>query len=205
MLRIGELEVLFDDGRSLQVKVPIRVAPGSAVAIVGQNGSGKSTLLRIIAGLQPASQGGVERLRPMRIALVPTDLKTFLFPWYTAEQNLALFSTAGASTTLTGADHYAEKWAALLGRDSCSGLMPKPVFKLSSGERSSLALICSLLRGPDVLLLDELFANASPATTTAMIRMLRAFIDGSRSVLFSTHSTDIAAKLASKVIDLDAR
>ena len=41
--------------------IDLRIEPGSFVSVVGPSGCGKSTLLRLVAGLEPASVGTIER------------------------------------------------------------------------------------------------------------------------------------------------
>ena len=163
MLRVQDLELRFADGRKVCIP-PFQILPGNALAVVGGNATGKSTLLRVLAGLEAVPPGVVELVADTRLGLIPTDLRSFLFPWYSASTNLALFESAGRTTTLLNSEHFGAQWAALLGRESCSRLLTTPICKLSSGERASLALLCLLVRPPDLILLDELFANASAKT-----------------------------------------
>jgi ABC-type multidrug transport system fused ATPase/permease subunit len=97
----GSLQVLFG--------VDLDVAEGEMVALLGTNGAGKSTVLRAVAGLLPATGGGVE-LAGADLRSVPTDhiaARGFalmpggrgVFPTLTVEENLRL---AGCSVPTRG-------------------------------------------------------------------------------------------------------
>ena len=65
---------------------------GEILSIVGNNGSGKSTLLRMIAGLEPITDGkilyeGVPIQKPSKDILLLSQTTEQLFPWLTAEGN----------------------------------------------------------------------------------------------------------------------
>jgi ABC-2 type transport system ATP-binding protein len=200
---LRKISLKFADRRVVGLPDLVELHPGNALALIGGNGSGKSSLLRVIAGLERPATGTVVVPPGSRVGLVPTDLKSFLFPWYTARQNLALFGSAGRKTVLVDPDRHAEQWGRILIRDTSDSLLDTEVFNLSSGERSSLALLCLLLRPPDLILLDELFSNASLRTSRAMSSHLKVQLELGRTIVFSSHSADIVSDLATRVIDLE--
>ncbi|QDH22488.1 ribosomal protection-like ABC-F family protein [Saccharibacillus brassicae] len=53
------------NGRTLFEKVDLEVTEGERLALFGRNGCGKTTLLRILAGMEQATEGSVERLLPL--------------------------------------------------------------------------------------------------------------------------------------------
>ncbi len=81
-------EVDYGGARALG-PVSLELQAGRVTALVGPSGCGKSTALRLLAGLEAATRGGVERTAaPGRTAVVfqaPT-----LMPWATARENAAL-------------------------------------------------------------------------------------------------------------------
>lgn len=178
-------------------------AKSTAVAVIGGNGTGKTTILNIIAGLLKGFSGSRVVPTSWRIALVPTALHHFLLPWYSAEQNLSFYATGGKELKLSSIKYSARDLAELLGRNEASSLLKRPVYELSTGERAALALLCSLSRKPDVLLLDELFANASMSTADRMLIKLRSFKEAGGLIIFTTHQKSIASELASQFIDLE--
>jgi len=202
-VKLVNLELSFPDGRGLRFPSEHLFKSGQAVALKGPNGCGKSTLLRVIAGLEQPDAGEVAISPGVEIGLLPTDLSSFLFPWYSSRQNIALFSTCGKTRDLSNATHYRDKWSYLLDRELTADFIDRPVYKLSSGEQCTLGLLCLLSRPPDLVLLDEVFANASATTATRMCNYLGAELKAGRTVIFSTHQNDAVANTAAQVVDLE--
>src|SRR5512145_2180554 len=76
--------------------IDLRVAPGELLVVLGPSGAGKSTLLRVVAGLEPATQGrvviagrDVTRLRPGRRNVAMVFQSHALFPHLTVAENIA--------------------------------------------------------------------------------------------------------------------
>lgn len=167
------------------------VGARESVALLGPSGIGKTTLLRIVAGLDNAFKGTIQR--PDRLSMVfqePT-----LLQWRSARQNLTL---------VTGIDDAAAS-AALdeVGLDGKDTLFPG---QLSLGQRRRLALARALAAKPDFLIMDEPFASLDTKRSEAMIDLTRSLIDvRAIATLFVTHSEAEAARLADRVLRLEGQ
>jgi NitT/TauT family transport system ATP-binding protein len=84
------------DGQSLPVldRVNLSLAPGEFVAVLGPSGCGKSTLLRLIAGLEPPTEGAL--FAGGRSVVGPDPFRVLMFqdptlyPWRTVRANVSL-------------------------------------------------------------------------------------------------------------------
>lgn len=131
-------------GRWVFRGIDIELAKGQCLCVLGRNGSGKSTLLRVLAGLQPPSEGRVERGDKNSVGYAALDLA--LYPHLTASEHLDLFArlrgvAVDPPTTLEA-----------VGLGDVAG---KPVGAFSTGMRARLKLALATLSSPQVLLLDE--------------------------------------------------
>lgn len=139
---------------------------GQALALYGANGSGKTSLLRIVAGLVPASAGGISP-PPLPQNMHYLGHMDGLKPALSVGETLAM--TAG----LYGAETYDE--AALLALLGLSGRAGQRVGDLSAGQKRRLALARLVMAPRPLWLLDE--------PLTALDRQGRALI----SELATTH------------------
>lgn len=130
--------------------VSLGVAAGDRIGVVGLNGGGKTTLLEVLAGLEPADQGRVSRVRDLRQAVVTQ--RTELAEGATVRS--AVLDPLGIT-----AEH---EWAAdprarsiLTGIGITAFGLDAPVKDMSGGERRRVALAAALVQELDLLILDE--------------------------------------------------
>jgi ABC-type multidrug transport system ATPase subunit len=159
--------------------VDLTLAPHSLVAVAGRNGAGKSTLLACLAGTvrhdgRVMLDGrAVGRRTSGRIAYLPQRLR--LPAAATGAEVMRLFARLGAGA---GA-----------GVPLPDGFVPdldRPVGQLSGGQAQRVALAAILQGRPDLVLLDEPFANLDDAAREAAHRLLRAHRDAGATVLVAS-------------------
>ena len=169
--RYGDAAVLHD--------VDLRLTPRSLVAIAGSNGVGKSTLLACLAGTihheGVVTLDGVQVGRGTRgrIAYLPQRLR--LPGSSSGAEVLKLFRALGGN----GPDRVSVP----------SGFLPamdKPVGQLSGGQAQRVALAAVLQGSPDLVLLDEPFANLDDDAREQAHRLLRAHRDAGATVLIAS-------------------
>lgn len=173
--------------------VDLDIRRGEFVALLGRSGSGKSTFLRALAGLDHDVSGDGQLVTPEAISVVFQDAR--LLPWKTVVDNVWL--------GLSGTGKREQATAAL----EEVGLSPRanawPI-QLSGGEQQRAALARSLVRNPQLLLLDEPFGALDALTRLRMQALLLDLFSRHRpAVLLVTHDVDEAIHLAHRVIVLE--
>jgi molybdate transport system ATP-binding protein len=192
--------------------VAFTAASGGVTALFGPSGSGKTSIVHALAGLMRPAQGrivlegrtvldtGAGIFVPpekRRIGLVFQDAR--LFPHMSVEKNL-LFGWR-RSGMRAGADEIA-RTVALLGLEKLLARAPR---HLSGGEKSRVALGRALLSSPDILLLDEPMASLDAARRAEILPWLERLRDIARiPIFYVSHSLDEVARLADRVVLLDA-
>ena len=149
-IEVAGLERRFGERRALR-GVSVSVPPGATLAVLGPNGAGKSTLLRVLAGLLRPHAGRVD-VRG-RVGLLGHE--PLLYRELTARENLRYHAR------LHGVP--AARVEALLDALGLTGRADDRVAELSRGLVQRVAAARAVLHEPDVLLLDEPYANLDPA------------------------------------------
>ncbi len=179
--------------------VSLRVAEGEFVCLVGASGCGKTTLLNVVAGLDLATSGHVERPRG-QVAMMFQDAA--LFPWLTVARNVEL------ALQLQGMRRPARRArvAELLALVHLSAFAGKRPHELSGGMRQRVALARALAQNARVLLMDEPFGALDAITRDLLHDELeRVWRETGVTVLFVTHNVREAVRLGDRVVLLTSR
>ena len=177
-VRFENVSFSYDGSNHVLNDVNWSCRPGEVIALVGPSGAGKTTLVSLIIQLYQPGEGriyldGVDcRLWDLsfvrkRIGFVSQEV----FLWATSIAENILFGRPNASreemervAVLSGADEFIqrlpEKYETLVGERGV---------KLSAGERQRISLARTLLKNPDILILDEPTSSVD-ALTEAHIR-----------------------------------
>jgi sulfonate transport system ATP-binding protein len=169
----------------------LRIEPGQFVALLGASGCGKSTLLRILADLDRDITGEVTVARGRAVGFQAPRL----MPWKKVWRNVVLGlpgppdrERAEAALAEVGLSHRVDVW-------------PKV---LSGGEAQRVALARSLVREPDLLLLDEPFSALDALTRLTARGLVDELWQRHRcAVLLVTHDVEEALVLADRVLVMD--
>ena len=173
--------------------VDLDIGRGEFVALLGRSGSGKSTFLRALAGLDHGVPGSGRLGTPDAVSVVFQDAR--LLPWKSVVDNVSL--GLKGETPRERALH-ARAEVELTARARAWPM------QLSGGEQQRAALARSLVREPELLLLDEPFGALDALTRLRMQALLLDLCARHRpAVLLVTHDVDEAIHLAQRVLVLD--
>ncbi len=170
---------------------------GECMVVLGRSGSGKSVLLRLIADLDPHEGEVWLQGRPRSSWPAPQWRRQVVYQ-----------AAEPAWWAPTAAEHMhgqtPERLAPLL---VALGLERKAldadITRLSTGERQRLALVRSLVRRPQVLLLDEPTASLDVASALAMEQLLVAKMgEEGLAVLLVTHAREQADRIGHRLMEV---
>jgi len=150
--------------------VSLAIAPGEFFCLLGPSGCGKSTTLRMIAGLEPISEGTllVDGAAMNDVAARDRDMAMVfqsyaLYPHMTVYDNLA-FGLRRRGFARDEIDRRVGDAAAMLG---LADLVRRKPHALSGGQRQRVALGRAIVRDPRVFLFDEPLSNLDAALRTS--------------------------------------
>ena len=174
----------------------LEVVSGESVAILGRNGSGKSTLLGMAAGTIAPTVGRVDRrVDPTLLFTVGTSFDEELSGAENARVELLLRGLSGRSLQLRIAE--AREFSGI------EEAWEEPIRTYSTGMRMRVALAAALADPGPLLLVDEILAVGDAAFVATCLAHFRTLRKSGASLLFVTHSVDLAASLADESIILD--
>jgi viologen exporter family transport system ATP-binding protein len=173
----------------------LTVHHGEILGLLGRNGAGKSTVVKLACGLQRPSEGsvsilgqnpGVNRRGLYRRMGVVFGQKTALWWDLAVRDNLA----AMRGVYGIGRAEHRRRRDELVGALSLGHVLDRPVRVLSLGERVKTELACSLLHGPDVVLLDEPTIGLDLVSKHQLRSYLRELVKRTgTAVLLTSHDT----------------
>ncbi len=148
--------------------VSFAVPRGEVFGLIGPDGAGKTSVLQVLAGVLRADAGtvrvaGVDVSRDPEavkeaIGYMPQGLGLNLYDSLTVEENIEFFR----DLRRVPAPQYRDNRERLLRMTRLGRFLDRPAGALSGGMRQKLALICTLIHLPDVLLLDEPTTGVDP-------------------------------------------
>lgn len=181
--------------------VSLTVAPGTLTALVGPDGAGKTTLLRMAAGLLMPDRGTLHVLgfdtagEPQRIQerIGYMPQRFGLYDDLTVQENLDLYADLHGVPPSVRRQRYGQ----LLHMTDLQRFTQRPAGKLSGGMKQKLGLACTLVRAPELLLLDEPTVGVDPLSRRELWDIVRQLVASQGlTVLVSTSYMDEAERCA---------
>lgn len=167
------------------------VSPGAIVGVIGPNGAGKSTLFKMIDGKEKPDSGSIELGETVRLAAV-SQLRDAL-----PNDKTVFEAVSGGQDTLQ-VGRFQMPSRAYLGRFNFKGAdQQKLVGVLSGGERGRLHLAATLLKGGNVLLLDEPSNDLDVETLRALEEALLEFAG---VAMISSHDRWFLDRIATHIL-----
>ncbi|HEY2447011.1 MAG TPA: ATP-binding cassette domain-containing protein [Rhizomicrobium sp.] len=190
-------------GRDGISDVSMSVEAGSITGFIGANGSGKSTTLRCILGMLRADAGevslfgaraGLQQRR--RVGFMPEERG--LFAHERAREAIAFH---GRLKGMKRRDAF-QAADRLLARVGLGGREKARIGSLSKGNAQRVQMLCALVHGPSLLLLDEPLSGLDPVAQAEMLSLFAEFRAAGGAILFSTHVMAAAETLCDRVVML---
>ncbi|WNR44111.1 ATP-binding cassette domain-containing protein [Paenibacillus roseipurpureus] len=189
------------EGRRVWSGVSLDIYKGEWIAVVGPNGSGKSTLASVLLGLNPLSQGQLQRSSEAGTSKIRgvLQLPEAQFLGETIAEELDYLPQAQELTAEERRNWYADVLAAV-------GLSLPPertMATLSGGQKQLVNLAAALAMQPEILLLDEPTAMLDPASRIEVREAVRQAHQRGTTIVWISHRLEEVAD-ATRVIGFGA-
>lgn len=205
IIEIKDLEYAYPDTTQALRGLNLRITHGESVAIVGANGAGKSTLLAHLIGLifptvgtvhiggYPVTKQSLTHIRrsvgmvfqnPDDQLFMPTVYDDVAFgPLNLGLPHATVDARVTAALETVGAAH----------------LKARPPYRLSGGQKRSVAIAAVLAMEPDILVMDEPTAGLDSLARRQLIKLLGSF---KHTKIIATHDLDLVLDLCERTIVL---
>ncbi|MFA5145381.1 MAG: ABC transporter ATP-binding protein [Candidatus Omnitrophota bacterium] len=191
--------------------IDMNIKRGEKLAVIGANGSGKSTLLQILDGIIFPDKGSLKAFgRELKesafddesfskyfrskvgLAFQNSDAQLFC---PTVKEDI-IFGPLQLGVAKEEIKKRLDKLVAILG---LGGLLDRPPYQLSVGEKRKVSIASTLAVEPDVIILDEPTAGLDPLTSRHILDIvIQANLDG-KTVITATHDLHIVEEISDTV------
>ena len=195
----GDLRALAD--------VSFAVESGEMFGLIGPDGAGKTTSIRIACGLLSADSGQVRVLgrdpiqqhRAVTADLGYLSQRFSLYGDLSIDENIAFFAE------IHGVRGYVPSRERLLDMTQLMPFRSRRADRLSGGMKQKLALACTLVHEPKILLLDEPTTGVDPVSRREFWKLLSEFLGRGLTIVMSTPYLDEAERCGRVALLHDGR
>jgi ABC-2 type transport system ATP-binding protein len=204
MIQITNLRKTYQGVDAVKIE-HLAFSPGEVIGLVGNNGAGKTTFFRLLLDLIRRNEGEIlskgnsiaatEGWKSYTAAYIDEG---FLIDYLTPEEffyfvgNLNRLSKAAVDDFL--AKHLVFFDGAIMNKG-------KYIRDFSKGNQFKIGIIAALLGNPELLILDEPFANLDPSTQLRLVDMIKSMATDHRMcIIVSSHDINHVSEVSSRIL-----
>ncbi len=185
--------------------VSIEIHRGELTALVGPDGAGKTTLIRLLSGLLVPDSGELRVLgfdptadaQPIQDRVGYMPQKFGLYEDLTVQENLDLYADLHG----VSAQERLERYPQLMQMTDLGAFTRRLAGRLSGGMKQKLGLACTLVRSPELLLLDEPTVGVDPLSRRELWEIVHRLVyEQGLTALVSTAYLDEAERSSRVVV-----
>jgi ABC-2 type transport system ATP-binding protein len=207
MISINNISKKYGSTQVLNVP-QLEIEKGQSFGLVGNNGAGKTTLFNLVLDLIRPTTGQIKNQNV--VVNESEDWKsftgsfideTFLIGYLTPEE---YFDFIGDLRGLNKADvqTFVAQFTEIF-NDEIIG-KKKYLRDLSKGNQKKVGIVAALIGNPEVIVLDEPFANLDPTTQIRLKKLLRDITKNSKATLLvSSHDLGHVTEVCERIVVLD--
>ena len=176
--------------------VSFDVQPGEMFGLIGPDGAGKTTTIRLLCGLLHPDGGVVKVLGrdPVADHRRVTESVGYLSQRFSLYGDLSIDENIAFFAEIHGLSKYDDRRTRLLELTQLVKFRSRLADRLSGGMKQKLALACTLIHEPRVILLDEPTTGVDPVSRREFWKLLAEFLQQGITILVSTPYLDEAER-----------
>ena len=207
MIQVNNLSKIYNNGVKVLNIANLEIPKGESFGLVGNNGAGKTTFFSLLLDLIQPSSGFIknndiqvntsEAWKPFTAAFID---ESFLIGYLTAEEyfyfigDLRHQNKADIDSLLKKHEDFFN--GEIIGKK-------KYLRDLSKGNMKKVGIIAALIGNPEVVILDEPFANLDPTTVNRLKKIIKELADNPDvTVLVSSHDLVHTVEVCTRIVAL---
>jgi ABC-2 type transport system ATP-binding protein len=184
--------------------VSLDIGRGEMFGLIGPDGAGKTTAIRLLCGLLRAEGGQVRvlGLDPVAAHRAVTDAIGYLSQRFSLYGDLSIDENIAFFAEIHGVRNYGARRDQLLEMTQLTPFRGRLAEQLSGGMKQKLALACTLVHQPEIIVLDEPTTGVDPVSRREFWKLLSQFLAEGITIVMATPYLDEAER-CSRVAMLD--
>ncbi len=207
-IQLERLTKVYPDGTKAVSELDLEVADGEFVVFVGPSGCGKTTALRMIAGLEPITEGTVQIGNEVVNSLPPKDRDVaMVFQNYALYPHMSAYDNMAFALKMRGVakDEIERRVTDAAQKLGLSEALKKKPRTLSGGQRQRVAMGRAIVREPQAFLMDEPLSNLDAKLRVEMrAEISRIQRDLAATTIYVTHDQVEAMTMGDRVVVMRA-
>jgi ABC-2 type transport system ATP-binding protein len=205
MIDIIDITKVYGKNTALAID-KLKIDKSEFIGLVGNNGAGKTTMLSLILDLIKSTSGYVQS-KSKKVS--ETDEwknytgsflnEGFLIPFLTPVEFLEFIGNLHGKNS-SDVNNFLNENVNFFDKDAFSGKYNR---ELSSGNKNKIGILASFLSDPELLILDEPFANLDPSSQSWLKSKLKKLNCEGTTILISSHDLKHVTEVCSRIILLE--
>src|SRR5690554_2926028 len=207
MIKVENLSKKYGNTTVLDID-SLEIPKGQSFGLVGNNGAGKTTFISLLLDLIQPTSGSIsskgekinetENWKPYTAAFIDDN---FLIGYLTPEEYF-YFVGELRGWNKEEVDQFLLKFTDFFNDEILA--KRKYLRDLSKGNSKKVGIVAALIGNPEVVILDEPFANLDPTTQIRLKRLLRQLIESREmTILISSHDLQHTVDISDRVVVLE--
>ena len=206
MIKIEHLEKRYNDVIAVSIE-SLAINKGETIGLVGNNGAGKTTLFSCMLDLIKPHTGqilindiDVSQSEDWKAFMGAYISESFLIDYLTPEEYFKFIADLH-NWNQTDLNSFLGPFSDFFNGEILGG--KKYIRDLSKGNQKKVGIVGALIGNPEIVILDEPFANLDPSSQSRLIGLVNDLDNGDKTILISSHDLNNVAQVSSRIIILE--
>ena len=208
MIQVNNLSKIYTNGKKVLNIANLEIPKGQSFGLVGNNGAGKTTFFSLLLDLIEPTTGNIknndivvnesEAWKPFTSAFID---ESFLIGYLTAEEYFYFIGDLRGQNK-ADVDALLQKHEQFFNNEILNN--KKYLRDLSKGNMKKVGIIATLIGNPEVIILDEPFANLDPTTVSRLKKIIKELAENPNvTVLVSSHDLVHTVEVCDRIVALN--